>query len=56
MENVTLGEGLMHFAVIFWKLLFALVPPVHWGGAWPAFTLDLCFIGWVVVLVSQCAS
>ena len=46
----------MHFAVIFWKVLFALVPPVSIGGAWPAFFVALTFIGWVTSLVNSAAS
>tara|TARA_B110000503_G_C7132679_1_gene407472 strand:- start:672 stop:875 length:204 start_codon:yes stop_codon:yes gene_type:complete len=56
LDHVTLSEGLLHFAVLFWKVLFALVPPVSWGGAWPAFFVALGFIGWVTSLVSAAAS
>lgn len=33
--------------------MFACVPPVHWGGGWPAFFTALSFIGMVTVLVFE---
>ena len=56
MEQVSLSEGLFHFAVVFWKVLFAIVPPVRIGGAWPSFFVSLALIGWVTSLVSSAAS
>jgi solute carrier family 8 (sodium/calcium exchanger) len=55
-EDVTLTEALMHFATVFWKVLFALVPPPHWGGGWPAFLIALSFIGAVTAIVGEVAS
>ena len=46
----------MHFIAVFWKLLFAMVPPVHWGKGWPAFIVALIFIGAVTAIVGECAS
>ena len=40
-DHVTLSEGLFHFACIFWKLLFAIIPPTKKGGGWPAFMIAL---------------
>ena len=40
-----LSEALTHFATMFWKILFAFIPPIHWGGGWPAFSVALMFIG-----------
>ncbi len=55
-EQVTLSEGLLHFVTIGWKVLFALVPPAHWGGGWPAFGIALSFIGGVTAIVGEVAS
>ena len=55
-EDVELSEGLLHFATMFWKILFAIVPPPHWGGGWPAFIVALSFIGSVTAVVGEVAS
>lgn len=55
-EDVSLTEAIMHFATVFWKVLFALVPPPHWGGGWPAFLIALSFIGAVTAVVGEVAS
>lgn len=52
--NVT--EALFHFATMFWKILFALIPPVQWGHGWPAFVVALCFIGSVTAVVAEVAT
>ena len=51
-----MNEGLAHFATIAWKVMFAAVPPVKWGGGYPAFVIALCFIGGVTAIVSEVAS
>jgi len=55
LEDVTLFEAMFHFFTITWKVLFAVVPPVHWGGGWPAFLIALSFIGGVTAIVGECA-
>ena len=45
----------MHFLTITWNVIFAFVPPVHWGGGWPAFTVALSFIGLVTLVVGDAA-
>lgn len=55
-DNVTLSEGVMHFVTITWKVLFACVPPVSWGGGYPAFCVALTFIGLIVVVVGDVAA
>ena len=46
----------MHFATIGWKLLFAFIPPVEWGGGWPAFFVALTFIGTITAVVAEVAT
>lgn len=55
-DHVELNEAISHFMCITWKVLFALVPPSHWGGGWPAFIAALTGIGTVTAIVGECAS
>lgn len=56
LDEVTLSEAVGHFFTITWKVLFACVPPTHWGGGWPAFLIALSFIGGVTAIVGEVAS
>ena len=38
-----------------WKVLFAFIPPVEWGGGWPAFFVALIFIGLITAIVAEVA-
>ena len=49
-------EALKHFATMFWKILFAIIPPVQWGHGWPAFFVALVFIGSVTAVVAEVAT
>lgn len=53
---VTLYEGLTHFAIIGWNVLFAFIPPVEWGGGIPAFGIALVFIGSITAVVAEVAT
>ena len=53
--EVTLFEALFHFALIGWKLLFAIVPPPHMGGGAPAFAVALTLIGIITAIVGSVA-
>lgn len=55
-SEVELSEGLIHFATMGWKVLFAFIPPVQWGGGWPAFGVALIFIGLITAIVAEVAS
>ena len=55
-EEITLYEALVHFVTMFWKLLFALIPPTHQGGGWPAFAIALFMIGTVTAVVAEVAT
>jgi len=55
-EEVTLKEAIMHFVTVTWKVIFAIVPPPHWGNGWPAFIVALCIIGGVTAIVGEVAS
>jgi len=56
LDEVTLFEAISQFFTITWKVVFAFVPPVHWGGGWPAFIVALTFIGGVTAIVGEVAS
>jgi len=43
----------MHVLVVFWKVLFATVPPVRMGGGWPAFCVALVYIAAMTIGVSD---
>ena len=51
-----LSEALVHFATMFWKILFAFIPPTSWGKGWPAFSVALMFIGGVTAIVAEVAT
>ena len=46
----------MQFAIIGWNILFALIPPLEWGGGWPAFFVALTFIGAITAVVAEVAT
>lgn len=50
-DNVTLGEGLFHFATIGWKFVFAIVPPVRYYSGAPSFFIALAMIGAMTAIV-----
>jgi len=55
-DHVSLREAILHFLCIFWKLVFAIVPPVKIGGGWPAFWVALGFIGVITAIVKEVAT
>lgn len=55
-QHVELGDALNHFVTVFWKLLFAIIPPNQWGGGWPAFFVALAFIGGITAIVAEVAT
>lgn len=55
-SEVSLFDALTHFACIGWKVLFAFIPPLEWGGGWPAFMIALAFIGSITAVVAEVAT
>lgn len=55
-DNVTLGEGLLHFATIGWKFVFSIVPPTRYYSGAPAFFIALGLIGCITAIVEQFAN
>jgi len=51
----TCGERTLHIMVVFWKVTFALVPPVQLGGGWVAFFVALTFIAFTTMFIGDTA-
>ena len=48
-------DFIMHFLTIFWKVLFAFIPPTDHCGGWLTFIVSLVFIGVVTGIVGAFA-
>lgn len=46
----------MHFLTIFWKLLFALVPPTEYWNGWACFIVCISIIGVLTAIIGDIAS
>ncbi|XP_035040095.1 sodium/calcium exchanger 1 [Hippoglossus stenolepis] len=71
-EAITVGSGdddesgeeklpscfdyVMHFLTIFWKLLFALVPPTDYWNGWACFVVSISVIGMLTAVIGDLAS
>lgn len=49
-------DYVMHFLCIFWKILFAFVPPTDYCGGWACFTVSLGFIALQTAFIGDLAS
>jgi len=54
-ERASILEYVMHFVLLPWKLLFALVPPTDYAGGWLCFWFALIMIGVVTALIGDMA-
>lgn len=55
LSHPSYGQAFMHFLSMFWKFIFATVPPPKKGGGWPAFTVALTYIGILTGVVGSVA-
>jgi solute carrier family 8 (sodium/calcium exchanger) len=55
-KEAGMSEKVLHFASIFWKLVFALIPPTDYAGGWACFCVALCMIGLVTAIIGDLAS
>lgn len=46
----------MHFLTIFWKLLFAFVPPTDYWNGWACFVVSITVIGMLTAVIGDLAS
>nr|CAB3266342.1 sodium/calcium exchanger 1 [Phallusia mammillata] len=52
----TCFDYVMHFLTVFWKLLFAFVPPTDYVGGWACFTVSIILIGFLTAVIGDVAS
>lgn len=45
-----------HFVTVFWKVLFALVPPTDYWSGWACFTVSMGVIGLLTAVIGDLAS
>ncbi|XP_077575279.1 sodium/calcium exchanger 1a [Stigmatopora nigra] len=50
------ADYLLHFLTVFWKLLFALVPPTDYWKGWACFWVSIGVIGVLTALIGDLAS
>ncbi|KAJ8347955.1 hypothetical protein SKAU_G00265440 [Synaphobranchus kaupii] len=49
-------DYVMHFLTIFWKLLFAFVPPTGYWNGWACFMVSISVIGFLTAVIGDLAS
>ncbi|PNF16987.1 hypothetical protein B7P43_G03147 [Cryptotermes secundus] len=50
------GDYVMHFITLFWKLLFAFVPPTDMFDGYLCFVISICGIGCLTAVIGDVAS
>ena len=55
-EPPCLTDYAVHLITLFWRVLFATVPPTSYGGGWATFCCALGFIAVVTAVVAELAS
>merc|ERR1712141_392133 len=51
----TCGDYIMHFLTLFWKVLFAFVPPAGIANGYPCFVISIVFIGLCTAVIGDVA-
>uniref|UniRef100_A0A672G9Z1 Solute carrier family 8 member 2a n=1 Tax=Salarias fasciatus TaxID=181472 RepID=A0A672G9Z1_SALFA len=46
----------MHILCVFWKVLFACVPPTEYWNGWACFIVSICVIGFLTAIIGDLAS
>lgn len=49
-------DYVMHFLTVFWKLLFAFVPPTDYWNGWACFVISIVVIGLLTAVIGDLAS
>nr|XP_033809491.1 sodium/calcium exchanger 1-like isoform X1 [Geotrypetes seraphini] len=49
-------DYIMHFLTVFWKVLFAFVPPTEYWSGWACFIVSICLIGALTAITGDLAS
>ncbi|XP_077468810.1 sodium/calcium exchanger 1b isoform X2 [Stigmatopora argus] len=48
-------DYVMHFLTVFWKVLFAFVPPTDYWNGWACFVVSICMIGLLTAFIGDLA-
>jgi len=51
----TCGDYIMHFLTLFWKVIFATIPPAGIGAGYPCFVLSIAMIGICTAVIGDVA-
>jgi len=46
-------DYVMHFLTVFWKVLFAFVPPTDYWNGWACFVVSICMIGLLTAVIGR---
>ncbi|XP_051880722.1 sodium/calcium exchanger 1b isoform X3 [Pristis pectinata] len=49
-------DYVMHFLTVFWKVLFAIVPPTEYWNGWACFVVSILMIGILTAIIGDLAS
>ncbi|XP_028837752.1 sodium/calcium exchanger 3 isoform X2 [Denticeps clupeoides] len=49
-------DYVMHFLTVFWKVLFACVPPTEYWNGWACFIVSIIIIGFLTAIIGDLAS
>ncbi|XP_036391953.1 sodium/calcium exchanger 2b [Megalops cyprinoides] len=49
-------DYVMHFLTVFWKVLFACVPPTEYWNGWACFVVSISVIGFLTAVIGDLAS
>lgn len=49
-------DYVMHFLTVFWKVLFACVPPTEYCNGWACFIVSIMIIGMLTAVIGDLAS
>ncbi|XP_063367337.1 sodium/calcium exchanger 3 isoform X3 [Cydia amplana] len=55
-EPPSVSDYLMHVVTLFWKIIFALIPPTDIGGGYVCFVVSIICIGLVTAVIGDVAS
>ena len=50
------SDYFMHFLTVFWKVLFACVPPTEYWNGWACFVVSISVIGFLTAIIGDLAS
>merc|ERR1712048_1033369 len=51
----TCGDYIMHFLTLFWKVIFATIPPAGLGAGYPCFVISIAMIGICTAVIGDVA-